>query len=305
MEALFEVSGISRQAFHQWRIRKNCPSKATTQDRVISIAKQVRAQYLPGSSARVVYTYIRNKHPKLNAELKGWGKHRFESLCLKNGLRIETKRFIPKTTVHGDFCYPNLVEGLKISDINTVWVSDICYIFGKNGRLIGYATTLIDIYSRLLLGLSFSNSMRAFETANTVLAQAANYRKLKCYKKLIFHSDGGKQFIETQFINTLRSLNIQSSMAENCYENAFAEAFNDTLKNHILFDLNLNSFSQLKKHEQFVKQTYNLNKPHSSLNGLTPVEFELNLLNLQPCQRTILEIKPKKNQMDQFKTVFL
>ena len=80
-------------------------------------------------------------------------------------------------------------------------------------------------------------------------------------------------------------------MAENCFENAFAEAFNDTLKNHMLPEFDLNSFAQLKKIEPFVKDAYNYNKPHNSLNRFTPVEFERSLLSLQQCQRTLLKIK--------------
>ena len=119
---------------------------------------------------------------------------------------------------------------------------------------------------------------------------------------LCFHSDGGKQYIETAFVQALRSHEIKSSMAENCYQNAFAEAFNDTLKNHLLYDSNLYSFSQLKKQEAFIKNCYNLNRPHGSLKNLTPQKFELHLLSLQPCQRTLLKINTiepnstKKNQ---------
>ena len=45
------------------------------------------------------------------------------------------------------------------------------------------------------------------------------------------------------------------------------------------------------KIEPFVKDAYNYNKPHNSLNRFTPVEFERSLLSLQQCQRTLLKIK--------------
>jgi putative transposase len=291
METLYEVAGISRQAFHNWLRPSTLELIRTPEKRVVEMAKDIRKRFLPGSSAREVYFYIRKKHKDYNSMLLGWGKHSFEALCLLNGLRIVTKRFIPKTTIRGNYVFANLIEGLQIDDINRIWVSDICYVYGSNGQLVGYATSLIDLYSRLLLGLSFSISMHAPVTSQEVIKQALEVRNITHFENLIFHSDGGKQYIENSFLDALRSRNIQSSMADNCYENAFAESFNDILKNHMLFDIDINSFVQLKAHEKFIKHCYNFNRNHSGILKLTPVEFEQHILTLQQCQRTLLNIK--------------
>lgn len=291
MEALFTAADISRQAFHSWLRPTARQMERTPSDLVVQKARDIRDRFLPGSSAREVYFYIRNKHQESNLMLSGWGKHTFEALCLANGMRIEYRRFVPKTTVRGDFVFPNLIEGLKIRYTNQIWVSDICYLYGSNGSPLGYATSLIDLYSRRLLGLSFSRTMHAAVTSQEVLRQAFKERKKDNLDSLYFHSDGGKQYIEKKFVAALRSRRIKSSMAKNCYENAFAEAFNDTLKNHILAYFDINSFHQLKKLEHRIKYCYNFNKPHNSINHMTPVEFEQHISNLQPCQRTELEIK--------------
>ena len=101
----------------------------------------------------------------------------------------------------------------------------------------------------------------------------------------------GKQYIEKGFLDKIRRRNIQSSMAENCYQNAFAESFNDILKNHMLCDININSFVQLKGLEKFIKHCYNFNRNHGGIMNVTPIEFEQHILTLQKCQRTILNIK--------------
>jgi putative transposase len=291
MEALYEAAGISRQGFHNWLRPSALDLIRTPEKLVVEMAKNVRKQFLPGSSARAVYFFIRKKHQDYNSMLLGWGKHTFEALCLVNGLRIETKRFVPKTTIRGDYVFDNLIEGVQIDDINRIWVSDICYIYGSNGQLIGYATSLIDLYSRFLLGLSFSISMHAAVTSQEVIKQALKVRNIDRFDNLIFHSDGGKQYIEKIFLKALRSRNIQSSMADNCYENAFAESFNDILKNHMLNDININSFVQLKECEKFIKHCYNYNRNHSGSLNLTPSEYENQILTLQQCQRTRLKIK--------------
>jgi transposase InsO family protein len=308
MERLFLVADVTRQAFHQWLKPSIHQQTRTPKKKVVEMANEIRKKFLPGSSAREVYFYIRNSHETYSSALLGWGKHTFEALCLENGLRIETKRFIPKTTIRGDFVFPNRIEGLIINQINRIWVSDICYLYGANGLLIGYATSLIDLYSRRLLGLSFSQTMHAKVTSCEVLKQALLERKNDTLEGLFFHSDGGKQYIETSFRNTLGDRKIISSMADNCYENAFAESFNDILKNHMLPDLNLNSFHQLKKNEQFIKNCYNLNKRHSGIFKMTPVGFENHILTLQPYQRTDLKIKvvsEKNNLKDEILNLHL
>ena len=299
MESLYEVSGISRQAFHEWLLPGRREQNRTPPAQALALAEQARSEFLPGSGARTLYFFIRNKRPEYSSRLSGWGKHRFEALCLSNGLRVETRRFVPKTTVRGDFVYPNRIEGLELDNIDQVWVSDICYLFSVDGKLLGYATSLLDLYSRMLLGLVFSQSMRACETAGPVLQQAFDARRKSLFEGLVFHSDGGKQYIEKHFVSALRQRNIESSMAESCYENAFAEAFNDTLKNHMLSSTPIHSFHQLKKMEGFLKHCYNHHKPHSALQNQTPIEFEQLLPNLQPCQRTKLLIKPiSKNSFE-------
>jgi len=290
MEQLYNAAGLTRQAFHKWLIPTTRQIERTPVKLVLELAHYVRKTYLPGSSAREVYAFIR-KRKELSPRLIGWGKHTFENLCLSNGLRIISARFRPKTTVRGDYVFPNRIEGMTITDINLIWVSDICYIFNNSGKLIGYATSLIDLYSRLLLGLQFSKTMRAIDTSVAVLKQAFKYRDKSSLINTIFHSDGGKQYIYKPFLKSLGTANIQSSMAENCYENPHAESFNDTLKNHILLQFDINSFSQLKKQEKFIKHSYNNYKVHTGIQRFTPIEYEQHIKVLKPFQRTKLEIK--------------
>lgn len=291
METLYSVAGITRQAFHAWLRPSERELRQTPEETVLFMAASIRKQYLPGSSAREIYRFIRKHHPQFNAMLNGWGKHRFEALCLDKGFKVETKPAVLKTTVRGAFMFPNRIQGLKLNGTNQVWVSDICYIFGSQGKLIGYATSLIDVYSRRLLGLSFSKTMHAVVTSQEVLRQALHDRSGARLNGLFLHSDGGKQYIEKNFVDQLRQNGIESSMAQSCYENAFAETFNDILKNHMLADLRINSFSQLKKMESFIKNCYNRYRPHNSIQRMTPLAFEKHLLTLHPCQRTSLEIK--------------
>jgi transposase InsO family protein len=300
---LLDVARVSRQSFYGSLAPSGREALRTGEEDVLALAREVRRDFLPGSSSRQVYNFIRRSEAH-TGRLRGWGRDAFEALCLKKGFRVEFRRYVPKTTQRGDFVFPNLLEGLSITNINQVWVSDICYVYGSEGKLLGYATTLMDLYSRRLLGLSFSQTMHAAVTSQEVLRQAFIERCVENISNVIFHSDAGKQYIEGHFLQLLRDKSIRSSMAENCYENAFAEALNDTLKNHMLHDLNLNSHTQLKKHEKFIKKCYNEYKPHGGLKKMTPAQYEVHILALQPDQRTKLLIrtlesgKTPKNQFE-------
>lgn len=291
MEQLYKVAGTTRQAFHDWMKPSSREDARTDEAEVLALARRVRKQYLPGAGARTVHFFINNRPDVLENTLIGWGKHRFEQLCLANGFRVVAKRFVPKTTQRGAFVFPNLVAGKTIDGTDQVWASDICYIFGAHGNLLGYAISLIDLYSRRLLGLAFCRTMQAVETSMAIIRQAIRARGKGPFTGLIFHSDGGKQYIYASFLETLKKIGAVSSMAENCLENGFAEAFNDILKNHVLNQFELNSFSQLKKLEGFILKMYNEFRPHGSLGKMTPIQFEQYLLSLQPYQRTKLLIK--------------
>ena len=289
-EDLYDIANLSRQAHSQKKKRSLKVKPQTDEQQVLRLAKQIRKEHLPGAGARPIYKFIR-AHDDYNDQVIGWSKHSFERLCLDNGMGVITKKYIPKTTVHGTFAFDNKIEGLRITDINKVWVSDICYIFGCLGKLIGYATCLIDLYSRFLLGLVFSRTMKAKDTVIPLIRQAYAIRQIPRYEETYFHSDAGKQYIAADFIELLRQKNIASSMARSCYENPFAESFNDVLKNHLLYDINLKSFNALKRLEKFIKHTYNHNKTHSGIDGMTPAAFELKLPGISLSKRAELEIK--------------
>lgn len=290
MNWVYQIAGLTRQAHSAW-ISKATPLGVQTDPKhVIDLARQVRKEHLPGSGVRHLYKFIRSNN-EYSKQLVGWSKHSFERLCLDNGFRVSAERFIPKTTIHGTYIYDNKIEGKTIFDINKIWVSDICYIFGCKGSLIGYATSLIDLYSRFLLGLTFSKTMKAKDTVMPALRQAYKIRTQAAYPDAFLHSDGGKQYIYSEFIKLLKSKNIESSMARNCYENPYAESFNDILKNHMMHELKMKSFSSLKKRESFIKHSYNYKKTHSGIGNLTPDSYE-RLLNTKSLDKRVgLNIK--------------
>lgn len=289
METLFDISGISRQAFHEQLglVRQNLGTDS--KELLLEQVRRIRSDLLPGEGARKLRTYMLGNE-QYAAMLKGWGKHRFEKLCMTNGLRIVARRNFLTTTRPGKVRFDNLVEGLTINDINQVWVSDISYVFfGK--VFIGYTTTIEDIYSRFLLALVVSRTMRTVDTVIPAVNKALKYRALRSYSNLILHSDRGSQYGASNLLKILDKRNIRSSMATNALENAYAERINSTIKNSYLYRWNVNSFPQLQVYAKKMQDSYNFHRPHDNLNGMNPFAFEQMVATLQPEQKPTLTVK--------------
>jgi putative transposase len=290
MEHLYDISQVSRQSFHEWRqpsARQLSPSAV-----VLAAARQVRQEELPGVGARKLYRYL-GQHQAHQSVLQGWGKHRFEQLCLHNGLRLVPIRPKIKTTQRGDYVFPNLVSGLEISATDRIWVSDMAYVFCGTS-LLGYTTTVEDAYSRFLLALVVSQTLQADDTIVPAIQQAIQYRNLTSSNNLVFHSDAGKQYIQKRFLKILHHYNIRSSMAENALENAYSERINGTIKNEYIYRMGIRTLEHLQQAKDFIWHSYNFVRPHQSLGFKTPFEFEQQHATLQPCQRTVLKIKEIK-----------
>ncbi len=281
----------SQQAYYQWLCRQGRKPKFQADvAQVINLVKYIRKKYLPGAGIRQVYNFVLSK-PEYHDSIDGWSKHRYERLCKEQGLIIPIKRAYKGCTKKGDFQFDNLLKGKELNGINQAFATDMFYVFSNtNGRKIGYCTTLMDLYSRYLLGLSFSSTMQAEHTSYEVMKQCLEVRDAASLEGCIFHSDGAKQYIYQPLLKLLGELNMVSSMATSCFENSHAESLNDILKNHMLHGIVVNSIQQLKSQQEWLKKSYNCYRSHSSLGKLSPADYERMIESVPICQRTIVKI---------------
>ena len=106
-------------------------------------------------------------------------------------------------------------------------VADFTYIWTAEGWL--YAATVMDLYSRRIVGWSMSDTMQARMVSDALLM--ALWRRGKP-KALMNHSDQGSQYTSDDFQQLLKSQGIQCSMSRRgeCWDNAAMESFFSTLK---------------------------------------------------------------------------
>lgn len=157
----------------------------------------------------------------------GIGRDRFEILCKQSGLMVEHTHNLRRTTdSSGVIRFDNLLIGLVINKPNQVWQSDITY-FELNGRFY-YITFIIDAFTRVIVGHAVSQRLKTEQTTLPALLKAIKSRidlKLSIHA-LIFHSDGGGQYYDKNFLELTRKHKIINSMCQYPWENGKAERIN-------------------------------------------------------------------------------
>jgi putative transposase len=97
----------------------------------------------------------------------------------------------------------------------------------------------------------------------------------------IFHSERGSQYAAYAYQDLLKSNNTKQSMSRkgNCYDNACAESFFATLKKDIIQGERFRTREEAKsKIIEYIELFYNCKRIHSSINDMSPIEFERTII---------------------------
>lgn len=198
------------------------------------------------------------------------GRDAFFDLLRKQGLLVrKRKRSRPQTTFSHHWLrkYQNLVTGFIPTAPNQLWVSDITYIHLHNG--FAYLSLITDAYSRKIVGFYLCEDLSA---RGCVLALRMALENNPLRDKLIHHSDRGLQYCSADYVKLLQDNNIRISMTQNGdpLENALAERVNGILKDELL-EVSYSSLAEAQQAVAMAISTYNHQRPHSSVDMLTPV----------------------------------
>ncbi|MBV4429706.1 IS3 family transposase [Clostridium tyrobutyricum] len=169
-----------------------------------------------------------------------------------------------------------LKRDFNASRINQKWCTDITYIHTiKDGWC--YLASVMDLYSRKIIGYSFSKSMDSKLAINAV-DNALNLQKP--VKPLVLHSDLGVQYTSCEFENYLLGTHLltHSFSAKGCpYDNACIESFHASLKKE---EVNLVKYYDYNSAKlavfQYIESWYNRIRIHGSIGYITPQQCEDN-----------------------------
>lgn len=263
LRELCRLLGYTSQAYYQYRT--GLTERILKEDLLIQqVLHQRRLQ--PRLGARKLLVMLQ---PFMSAHELFIGRDVFFELLRANGLLIRRRRQVrPRTTfsAHRLRKYPDRVKGLTVSKAEELWVSDITYI--NLPKSFAYLSLITDVYShkivghRLSAGLSAAGPLAALEMA--VKERTADH-------PLLHHSDRGSQYCSDVYIKLLNNNNIGISMTQSGdpRDNAIAERVNGILKQELLKAMYTN-FSQARQAVAMAIDIYNNNRPHSSIDMLTP-----------------------------------
>jgi putative transposase len=265
---LCHLLGVSRSGFHAWRARPAAP--------------RVRADAVLSAQVAAVHGRSRKTYgsPRVHAELQAngvrVGKKRVERLMRENGLQARRKRRFRKTTDsnHPHPIAPNVVaRDFEAAAPNKTWVTDVTAIWTLEGWL--YLAAVLDLFSRRVVAWAAST------TNDTALALHALQKGLSARRPgrgLVHHSDRGSPYASAAYRAALDHHGLIASMSRkgDCWDNAVAESFFATLRAELV------DHERYMTHEaatasigDYIDNFYNVERRHSFLDYLNPIEFEL------------------------------
>lgn len=266
---LCQVLGVSRSGFYAWL--KRPPSIRARVD--AQLAAQVVAAHEKSGK--------RYGSPRVHRKLRKAGlrvsKKRVERLMRERGLVGRQKRRFRRTTDsnHAQPVAPNvLARHFEPHGPNQAWAGDVTYIATAEGWL--YLAVLLDLYSRRVVGWALS------ATNDTLLALTALRRAVAARRTvppgLVHHTDRGSPYASEAYRAALAGFGMVASMSRtgDCWDNAVAESFFATLRaelvDHETYPTKASAENAIGR---YIERFYNVERLHSHLDYVSPIEFEL------------------------------
>ena len=260
---------VTRSSYYDWLSKSHTESSKTASDKLL--LEQIRAVFVNG---RFNYGSRSIKKILFKANITG-SRCRIVRLMKEAELVCKSKRKFKATTDsrHNKPVAPNLLDrNFVTTSLNRCWVGDITYIPTGEGWL--YLATVIDLYSRKIVGWSMSNNMKA-KLVNNALLMVIFSRKPA--RGLIWHTDRGSQYVADSHLQIIQQHGIIQSMSRkgNCWDNAVAESFFATLKNELIYQQKFNTREGAKQAIfEYIEVFYNRVRVHSANDYLSPTDYE-------------------------------
>ncbi|WP_152451752.1 IS3 family transposase [Microbulbifer sp. THAF38] len=266
VRTLCRVMQVNKSSYYGWYQRSNSSIDSQTW-KLCHRLKALFSESRQSLGSRRLMKLLRKEGFKI-------GRYRVRKLMKKLGLRVKRKKRFTLTTdsKHQLPTAENLLNReFSPSVKNQVWTTDITYIWTAQGWL--YLAVVIDLYSRRIVGWHLDRQM---ETAlvSRALMMAVNLRTPP--KGLLHHSDRGSQYASHTYQAQLKQHGMVCSMSRkgNCWDNAPTERFFSSLKREWLtgniYPTREDAIADVRAYIAY----YNSRRIHSSLEYITPIEFE-------------------------------
>ncbi|EBV1615219.1 MULTISPECIES: IS3 family transposase [Actinomycetes] len=272
VKRLCELVEIERSSYYAWL--KAAPAREARAADDAALAERIRAVHAEDNTQGA---------PRITAELNDSApagervNHKRVARVMRlQGIRGYVKKRRVRTTIPepSGQKYPDLLKrdftapapGLR-------YVGDITYLPIADGTNL-YLATVIDCYSRRLVGWAIADHMRTELVEDALKAAAATRGTLK---GSVFHSDHGSVYCSKDYAKLCRKLGVTQSMGAvgSSADNALAESFNATMKREVLQDAACWSNELVCRRQVFRWLVrYNTKRRHSWCRYVPPVLYE-------------------------------
>lgn len=255
--------GRSRQAYY--KSIDQLQRQVLHEHILLEMVRQIRTQ-MPRLGCRKLHHLLSERlSPDLQISRDG-----LFALLGRSGLLLRRRRWKPHTTDshHPYKKYPNLIVGFVPTQAGQLYVCDITYVEIYKG-VFYYLSIVTDAYSRKIVGWWLNEDLK---TEGCIKALKMALKECSDPKALIHHSDRGSQYCSAAYIKLLKQKNVSISMTQSGdpLDNAIAERVNGILKTEWLNHIDLSDILQARRQVAQVIELYNNQRPHMSLNMLTP-----------------------------------
>lgn len=209
------------------------------------------------------------------------GKTRVQKIMKEHGIEgVGKKKFKVQTTDSNhdlpiaDRIFKTKDASEQVTKVNPYWGGDITYIPTEEGWL--FLSIFLDLFTRKVVGHAMSESMPA-ELVLKSLEMGLKRQGIVYEDELVAHTDRGSQYASDSYRKVLEENKITASMSRkgNCYDNAFVESFFRTLKVELIYRTKFKTREGAKLAIfEFIEVWYNRQRTHSSLDYMTPSEYE-------------------------------
>jgi transposase InsO family protein len=278
VKRLCRVLQVSRSGFYRWL--KGAAAR---------LARRLAEERLAGQVRRIHAEHEGTYgSPRVTAELRAAGVEvnhkRVERVMREHGIvGLHLRRKVRTTIPEPDAApVPDLIRrDFTAEQPNSRYVGDITYL--PAGSTFLYLATVVDLYSRRLVGWSIADHMRTELVVDAL--QAAAHTRGGHLDGAVFHSDNGAQYCSREFERACRRLGVTRSRGAvgTSADNALAESFNASLKRETLQGAHHWPDTRTARLAVFRWITrYNTIRRHSRLGQTSPIDYEKAADSLKP-----------------------
>lgn len=215
-------------------------------------------------------------HQVLVQEGLAIGVNRVARIMHEHGLKARCAR-IYRSHAQLDRFYAsirNQVHDLEATGPDQIWVGDVTYL-KVNGEW-RYLAVILDKFSRRVVGWSLSKR-RNVDLSLAAFKQAAKKRLVQ--PGLYFHSDRGAEYVATRYRDWLKDNGVIQSMNRKgvMNDNAEMESFFHQFKAERIHKNEYVTEKELRAVIMEYVGFYNRKRIHSSLDYMTPDEYEVRM----------------------------